>query len=270
MFYSSSNKTTSSGLPFINSNRVREETPLQRAKFIANVYSLLAIEIAFTFALIFAIRFVHDSETSSFQLTQIAEIQLNNEGVIQQEAQLHEKIERLEDKQSAQQVVELTSFGTTLFYTSVIGSFITLIALLVFKQVETWNMVLLNAFVLCEGVMLGVALVDVDQEIIQQALLSTIGIFAALTSYARASYSDPEQFSFLRSFLYTAVGVLFWNALIGYFIAPNMAQMISVYLGSLVFCAYIVIDTYRLQETLSVDQTIEAVIALYLDFLNLF
>lgn len=106
--------------------------------------------------------------------------------------------------------------------------------------------------------------------VVLQACLLTLLIFGGLTIYTMASKRD---FSYLGGFLFS--GLL---CLVGYgFLAmlfpslnTGMAGMITSWFGAVLFSAYIVFDTWRLEKVHGVDDYIVAAIELYLDIVNLF
>ncbi len=104
------------------------------------------------------------------------------------------------------------------------------------------------------------------QELIFTSLVSTAGIFFALSAYVVVSKKD---FSFLGGFLFTGliVGIIASIALM-FFDAPLMSLGLSV-MFVFIFSGYILYDTSRIingGETSYISATVD----LYLDILNIF
>lgn len=102
--------------------------------------------------------------------------------------------------------------------------------------------------------------------LIVQAALITIGCFGALTLYTFVSGKD---FSFMGAGLSAGLSCLMlWGFLAWLFGFPT-GFLYSLF-GALLFCGYIVYDTFRVIKVLGVDDAILGAIELYLDIMNLF
>lgn len=103
--------------------------------------------------------------------------------------------------------------------------------------------------------------------LILQAGGATAVIFLGLSAYALYSGKD---FSFLGAFL----TMMLWGLVvvgIGAIFFPWLTNsLLSGFVGALVFCGYILYDTWRIQKQFSYDDYIGATIEIYLDIVNLF
>ena len=152
-----------------------------------------------------------------------------------------------------------------------ITSFVLLLAMMCFKSRHPVNLILLSAWTLAMAGTLATVCVTMaasgDGGVVVQAGGTTLALFAALTAF---TFQSKYDFSAIGAGLGLALmGLLVWSfgtMLLGY---DGSSMAISVVSG-LIFCGYIVYDTHRLIKKMSVDQYVEATIALYLDIVNLF
>ncbi len=130
------------------------------------------------------------------------------------------------------------------------------------------NVLLLVAWTGFTGAFVSPAVMLAGPAATTNALLSTCGVFAGLTTYAAVSKRD---FSFLRGFLFTAIIALIITQLLNAFVfksAPVAGALSAV--GVMIFSGFILFDTARLMRSEAFDDPIAFALALYLDFLNLF
>jgi len=103
--------------------------------------------------------------------------------------------------------------------------------------------------------------------LILQAAGATAVIFLGLSAYVLYSGKD---FSFLGGFL----TMMLWGLVvvgIGAMFFPWLTNsLLSGFVGALIFCGYILYDTWRIQKQFSYDDYIGATIEIYLDVVNLF
>jgi hypothetical protein len=104
-------------------------------------------------------------------------------------------------------------------------------------------------------------------QLVLQALTMTVVLFSGLTLWTFCSGSD---FSFLGGFLLVALGVLTVTGLLGFLFPGLVNNLVYSFGGALIFCGYIVFDTWRVSEKFGYDDYIVAAIELYLDVVNLF
>jgi FtsH-binding integral membrane protein len=190
---------------------------------------------------------------------------------------------------------------SNLFWAGFLGSMTSLSLLHFVARRHPLNLVVLFAFTFFESLLLSSALIFVPAGLLFQALLTTTVVFVGLILYTLESKTD---YSFLHSYLGSALWIiiaagffqLFW---------PMGDTMDTIYTwgGALVFCGFIIYDTWRLhfqvrallplrhsfangllpapvllllllilfnQQQLKPDEYVLAAASLYLDFINLF
>eukprot|EP00300_Choanocystis_sp_HF-7_P039464 c5824_g1_i1.p1 GENE.c5824_g1_i1~~c5824_g1_i1.p1 ORF type:complete len:189 (+),score=36.97 c5824_g1_i1:263-829(+) len=159
-----------------------------------------------------------------------------------------------------------------LYYLALICPFIFIIILFCCKPAYPWNFVALLGLTLCFAYMLATISAIYYKagigHLILEAFILTLGVFGGLTAYALISKKD---FNFLSGFLFCCLIILLlWGLIQMFFPMGGVGHTIYCLFGALVFCGYILLDTSRLIHQYTVDQYIEATVALYLDFINLF
>jgi len=139
------------------------------------------------------------------------------------------------------------------------------------KQTGT-NTVLLFVFAAATGIMVTPAVYMANQVapgVGLQAAILTGGVFGGLSWYAWFSRKD---FSFLGGFLFAGlIGLILTGLLFIFF--PQMGNTINIIyclVGVLIFSGYVLYDTSRILYRYPPNLVIPAVVALYLDILNLF
>ena len=145
-----------------------------------------------------------------------------------------------------------------------------LFALHCYKTQHPTNLYLLFGFTLMESFILGVVCAAYESAgygfLILQAAGITATIFLSLTAFTFYSRYD---FGFLRMYLFAGlVGLLVFGlfcALFG-FRTPYLYSLF----GAMLFCGYIVFDTWQLSKKYAYDEYVPAAIDLYLDIVNLF
>jgi len=145
-----------------------------------------------------------------------------------------------------------------------------LCALMAYKDKHPVNYYLLAAFTLLTSVPIGAICavyysVGLGVTLLQAALL-TMAIFMALTAYAMYSGQD---FSWMGACLSASLfGLIMWGCL-AYLFGFKVGLVYSS-LGALIFCGFIVYDTWRVMKEYGPDDAIIAAIQLFLDIINLF
>jgi len=130
------------------------------------------------------------------------------------------------------------------------------------------NFYLLALWTAMESYTVGVAVTFYDQMVVLQALIVTFVLFVGLSLFAAQSKYDFSSWApFLLSLLLLFVGFSFIQIFLPFSSDMDLAAGI---IGSILFSAFILMDTYILFNRLSPDEYITASIALYLDFINLF
>ncbi|CAG8465850.1 4436_t:CDS:10 [Ambispora leptoticha] len=155
-----------------------------------------------------------------------------------------------------------------LMWVSMGGSFVSLFALYWKSRSYPTNYVLLGVFTFCESYMIGAALTVFEKAMVLQALIITFGIFAGLTLFTMQSKYD---FSGMGPFLLGGLLLFIFIGLVQLFIPFSRILDLIMAVGiAILFCGFIIYDTYNLMNTLSPEDYVIASISLYLDFINLF
>jgi FtsH-binding integral membrane protein len=145
-----------------------------------------------------------------------------------------------------------------------------LIALAFLKNKHPWNTVLLCCFTVLESWVIGVICAIYHSQgigiIVAEAAGLTLAVFLSLTAYCLISKRD---FSFLGGFLFAGLFLLMGWGLLNMLFGWHTTWLYSL-LGAVLFCGYILFDTYQISQKYEVDDYIIASIDLYLDIINLF
>jgi FtsH-binding integral membrane protein len=157
-----------------------------------------------------------------------------------------------------------------IIYGSLIPTIIALVALFFYKQHYPCNFVLLSVFILLESWTIGVVCALYKEggrgQLVLQAFGITLAVFLSLTLYTCQSKRD---FSFMGGMLGAGlIGLLIWgfmNIIFGW----HVTFLYSLF-GALLFCGFIIYDTFMIMKKYSYDDYLIASVDLYLDFLNLF
>jgi len=154
------------------------------------------------------------------------------------------------------------------FYVPMFGTLVNLGLLYWKRHSHPINFVLLSTFTILESLSLGVVVAFYDQVIVLQALLITLGVFLGLTLFTLQSKYD---FSGMGPYLFGGLIALLMTGLVGIFIPfGRTMDLIYALFGCVLFCGYIIFDTFLITKRLSPDEYIMGAISLYLDFINLF
>jgi len=161
--------------------------------------------------------------------------------------------------------------GSWTLMTTIIGSFVSLIAVFCFRQSSPANMILLMIFTLLESCFVGffcaTYAADGLSTVIIEAFAITSIIFVGLTFFTMHS---KINFDFLGPMLFVAVLVLMvWSLFMAFFISFESRQIFAL-VAVIIFSLYIVYDTHMVMNRLSPDEFILGAISLYLDFINVF
>ncbi|KAJ3285568.1 hypothetical protein HDU76_008118 [Blyttiomyces sp. JEL0837] len=149
-----------------------------------------------------------------------------------------------------------------------IASLLTLFALIFYRRSHPTNMYLLSAFTVCEAYTIGTVCSFYDSQIVLQAVVLTFVVFIGLTMFTLQSKRD---FSGMGPFLFGALWIVIFAGFIQLFLPFNkFTDLVMAVITALIFCGYIVYDTYMLFERFCPEEYIIASIELYLDIINLF
>jgi FtsH-binding integral membrane protein len=132
------------------------------------------------------------------------------------------------------------------------------------------NIGLTLAFTFAEGVWISPLLFVAERQtpgIIMQTGLLTGSTFAVLTGYAFLSRRD---FSAWGGFLTVGLWVLIATSLMNLFFQNAAASLWLAGVGTLLFGALLVFDTWRLRNVYGPNDYVLAAVNIYLDLLNLF
>ncbi len=170
--------------------------------------------------------------------------------------------------------IGVTSFGTIAmpyFIGLVILEFALLFGLYAVKRKPGINMMVLFGFTFVSGLTLTPLLSSVlnmpsGAAIITQTFLLTSVIFASLSFFAMTTTKD---FGSYGKPLMIALVVVVIGSIINLFLGSPILQVIIAGVGTILFSFFIIYDTQNLIKG-AFETPIEAAIALYLDFLNLF
>ncbi|PKA61410.1 BI1-like protein [Apostasia shenzhenica] len=106
--------------------------------------------------------------------------------------------------------------------------------------------------------------------ILESAILTAV-VVISLTLYTFAAARRGFDFSFLGPMLFSAIMVLIVFVIIQlFFPMGRISIMIYGGIAALIFCGYLIYDTDNLIKRYSYDEYVWAVVALYLDIINLF
>lgn len=154
------------------------------------------------------------------------------------------------------------------FWTPLVASIVSMIALFVYRQSYPLNIVLLSLFSLFEAIAIGTVTSFYDYKIVLQALVITTFVFIGLTLFAMQTKYDLTS---LGGVLYAGLMGFLGVGLVGLFLPfSHTVDILYAGFGVLLFSGYTLYDTYMICNRLSPDEWILAVVSLYLDVINLF
>jgi len=155
-------------------------------------------------------------------------------------------------------------------YTSMALSIVLIIALMCFKNHHPHNMILLGAFTLVEAFLVGTVTTAYCaygyKGVVLEAVFITSAIFVGLTIF---TFQSKIDFSFLGAGLSMGLGVLILWGFCSLIFGFDAGYYYALF-GCIIFCGYILFDTWLIMEQLSPHEYVLAAIMLYLDIVNLF
>lgn len=173
--------------------------------------------------------------------------------------------------QSIRAVVIVTMANPVVHILTLIPTIAVLFCMHCAKHQYPQNYILLSAFTLLMSLDVGFVCALFYEaglgKLIVEAFVLTAVIFVGLSAYTLISGKD---FSWCKSFLFSCLLILIFVGTVGFFFPGLVDNIVYPLLGTLVFCGYIVFDTYRITKTFGYDDYIIAAIELYLDIINLF
>ncbi|KAI9334213.1 inhibitor of apoptosis-promoting Bax1-domain-containing protein [Zopfochytrium polystomum] len=165
-------------------------------------------------------------------------------------------------------VKEFIHAHPALLFVCLFASIGLVIAVQIYRRSYPLNMILLGIFTLVEAYTVGFVCSTYESEVVLQAAFLTFVIVIGLTLFTLQSKWD---FSGMGPFLMSALLVLIGASLLRLFFPYSRAVDTGIaVIGALIFCGYIVYDTFMIFEKLSPEEYIDASIQLYLDIINLF
>lgn len=141
--------------------------------------------------------------------------------------------------------------------------------LLMWKQYDhPINLILFSIWIILFALTIGISVSFFDARYILEAIALTCSLTLFLTLF---TFQSKIDFSFLGFGLIASLWILFVFGLLHFFF-PLGSTFHTIYCiaGAIIFCLFIVFDTYMIIHKYSIDDWIPASISLYLDIINLF
>ncbi|KAJ1885941.1 hypothetical protein LPJ66_009875 [Kickxella alabastrina] len=153
-------------------------------------------------------------------------------------------------------------------YAAMAGTILSMVGLWWKSNSHPANLGFLSAFTLFEAYVVGAATAFYSTSVVLQALAITLGLFAVLTLFTLQSRYD---FSSMGPILFFALCAVVLVGFVQIFLPFNRTfDLIMAVVIALVFCGYIVYDTYMIMNRMTPDDYVIASLSLYLDLINLF
>jgi modulator of FtsH protease len=167
--------------------------------------------------------------------------------------------------------LDMVSTIASWYWGLVILEFVFLFGLYFAKDKPGINLIVLFGFTFLSGLTLTPLLSSVfnmpgGASIVAQAFLMTSVAFGGISMFAMTTKKD---FSSMGKMLFIAVIILIVGSISNIFIGSPIFQLIIAMIGAFIFSAFILYDTQQIIKG-GFSTPIEAAIALYIDFLNLF
>lgn len=167
--------------------------------------------------------------------------------------------------------LDMVSTIASWYWGLVILEFVFLFGLYAVKDKPGLNLIALFGFTFLSGLTITPLLSSVfnmpgGASIVAQAFLMTSVAFGGISMFAMTTKRD---FSGMGKMLFIAVIILIVGSVSNIFIGSSILQLGIAMVGALVFSAFILYDTQQIIKG-GFSTPIEAAIALYIDFLNLF
>jgi len=167
--------------------------------------------------------------------------------------------------------LDMVSTIKSWYWGLVILEFALLFGLYAVKDKPGVNLAVLFAFTFISGLTItpllsGVFMMPGGASIVAQAFLMTSVAFGGISMFALTTKKD---YSFMGKMLFIGVIILIVASLSNIFFQSPILQLAIAGIGALIFSAFILYDTQQIIQG-GFSTPIEAAIALYLDFFNLF
>ncbi|KAH8920676.1 transmembrane BAX inhibitor motif containing 4 [Atractiella rhizophila] len=153
-------------------------------------------------------------------------------------------------------------------FASGLVTFLLIFAVHIKAQSHPTNIILLGIWTIFESIFVGSAVVFRDEKVVLQAFVITTLVFLGLTLFTLQSKYD---FSSMGTYLFVLLLAVVVTSIVGFFVTWSRTfDIFFAGAGCLLFCGYILYDTYMIANRFSPDDWVLAVMALYLDVINLF
>lgn len=167
--------------------------------------------------------------------------------------------------------LDMVSTIASWYWGLVIFEFILLFALFAVKKKPGINLAVLFGFTFVSGLTITPLLSNIlsmpaGASIVAQAFLMTSVAFGGISMFAMTTKRD---FSGMGKMLFIALIILIVGSISNIFFQSSLLQLGVAGVGALLFSAFILYDTQQIIKG-GFETPIEAAIALYLDFFNLF
>ncbi|MGE4455518.1 MAG: Bax inhibitor-1/YccA family protein [Arcobacteraceae bacterium] len=167
--------------------------------------------------------------------------------------------------------LDMVSTIATWYWGLVIFQFVLLFALYAVKEKPGINLAVLFGFTFISGLTITPLLASVfsmpgGAAIVAQAFLMTSVAFGGISMFALTTKRD---FSSMGKMLFITLIVIVIASLLNIFFASPVLQLAIAGVGAILFSAFILYDTQQIIKG-NFSTPVEAAIALYLDFFNLF
>jgi modulator of FtsH protease len=167
--------------------------------------------------------------------------------------------------------LDMVSTIATWYWGLVIFQFVLLFALYAVKEKPGINLAVLFGFTFISGLTITPLLASVfsmpgGAAIVAQAFLMTSVAFGGISMFALTTKKD---FSAMGKMLFITLIVIVIASLLNIFFASPVLQLAIAGIGAILFSAFILYDTQQIIKG-GFSTPVEAAIALYLDFFNLF
>ncbi len=167
--------------------------------------------------------------------------------------------------------IDMVSTISSWYWGLVILEFALLFGLYAVKDKPGINLAVLFGFTFISGLTITPLLSSVfmmpgGASIVAQAFLMTSVAFGGISMFAMTTKRD---FSGMGKMLFIALIILIVGSISNIFIGSSILQLGIAMVGALVFSAFILYDTQQIIKG-NFSTPVEAAIALYIDFLNLF
>ena len=155
-----------------------------------------------------------------------------------------------------------------LMWTSLLGAIAFMLLTYWKRKSYPTNLLFLTGFTCLEAYSISVITSFYESRIVLEALILTLGIFAALTVFACQSKYD---FTSWIPYLFGALWVLIiFGFMAAFFPHGKTIELVYGVVAAVIFSGYILVDTQLIMRHYHVEEEIAAAISLYLDIINLF